>query len=50
VLANGVSSPRSAALARYMQRAEALLAKQNSAALLDGQIEFPAPPATAEES
>jgi cytochrome b pre-mRNA-processing protein 3 len=49
VLANGVSSPRSAALARYMQRAEALLAKQNSAALLDGQIEFPAPPATAEE-
>lgn len=49
VLANGVSSPRSAALARYMQRAVALLAKQNSAALLDGQIEFPAPPATAEE-
>lgn len=49
VLANGVSSPRSAALARYMQRAEALLAKQNSAALLDGQIEFPAPPAAAEE-
>jgi cytochrome b pre-mRNA-processing protein 3 len=49
VLANGVSSPRSSALARYMQRAVALLAKQNSAALLDGQIEFPAPPATAEE-
>jgi cytochrome b pre-mRNA-processing protein 3 len=49
VLANEVSSPRSAALACYMLRAEALLAKQNSAALLDGQIEFPAPPATAEE-
>jgi cytochrome b pre-mRNA-processing protein 3 len=50
VLANGgVSSPRSAALARYMQRAEALLAKQSSAVLLDGQIEFPPPPATTEE-
>jgi cytochrome b pre-mRNA-processing protein 3 len=49
VLANGASSPRSAALAHYMQRAEALLSKQSSAALLDGQIEFPAPPATTEE-
>jgi cytochrome b pre-mRNA-processing protein 3 len=48
VLANGVSSPRSAALAGYMRRAEALLAKQSSAALLGGQIEFPAPPATTE--
>ena len=49
VLANGVSSARSAALASYMQRAEALLAKVSSAALLDGQIEFPPPPATTGE-
>ena len=46
VLGNGVNSPRSAALASYVERVAALMARQSDKALLEGQIEFPAPPVT----
>jgi cytochrome b pre-mRNA-processing protein 3 len=42
--ANGRAS---AALGRYMEDVAAVLAKQGHAALLGGQVEFPAPPAMA---
>src|SRR5262249_45646201 len=47
VLGNQTNSRGAAALARYMENAAGLLAKQSPAALVAGQIEFPAPPATA---
>ena len=43
LIGDAADSQRSVALARYMERAAALLAKQDNAALLQGQIEFPRP-------